>query len=245
MNLYMSKNMALTKIDSRILLNEIHLDNVTLNAFGRDAILQSVDLALPMDQTVIVESSNPQNSVYFLQLIAGRMNCNSGQLLWNGENIFAAENEINTNQIIASYFENHFFDRNQTVENLLKESVTGCEFDFDQYDIFEQFEIEKYRKTQIKNLSYEFSKLVFLIKVVLASSQAIVLEDPAVGLSECNWLQLLDLIHYQQRRGHLRHIYMTNHHPTALQHLAFNKVFIEDGLLYFDEAAGYKKASHF
>ncbi len=76
-------------------------------------------------------------------------------------------------------------------------------------------------------------------------AQTLILEDPAMGLSEVNWLQILDLMQYQQRRGHFRHVYMTNHHPTALRHLAFNKIFIEDGLIYFDEAAGYKKASHF
>lgn len=231
----------ISKKTSDILLNEIFLENVTLKTLGRDAILQSVDIHLPMDQTLVIESSNPQNAVYFLQFLAGRMNCESGQILWNGENIFAADSDVNSNEVLTSYFENHFLDRHQTVESVLNE----IKFNFTEYDIYEQFEIESIRSVPIKNLSYELSKTIFLIQAILTSPQALILEDPALGLSEFYWLQLLDLIQYQQRRGYLRHIYMTNHHPTALRHLAYNKVFLEDGLIYFDESAGYKKASHF
>jgi len=223
------------------LLHQISLENVTLKTFGKDPILQAVDMYLPIDQTMVIESSNPQNAVYFLQFLAGRMNCDSGRILWNGENIFSSDSTADVKKILTSYFETHFADRDQTVGALL----SSTDFNLMEYDIFEQFEIESLKKEKIKNLSYEMSKTVFLIQTVLGSPQALILEDPAMGLSEFNWLQFLDLIQYQQRRGYLRHIYMTNHHPTALRHLAYNKVFLEDGLIYFDENAGYKKASHF
>ena len=43
-------------------IDEIYLDNVTLKQLGRDPILQSVDLSLPVDQTVVIESSKLSHS---------------------------------------------------------------------------------------------------------------------------------------------------------------------------------------
>ena len=222
-------------------IEQIKLDNVTLKMFGRDAILQSIELSLPLDETVVIESSNPQNAVYFLQFLAGRLVCESGQILCNGENIFSSDNDINPQDIIASFFENYFCDKNLTVEALFRQT----NFDFENYDVISYFEMDNYKKTKIKDLSYEVQKVVFLIYTVLNCAEVLVLEDPAMGISEFYWLQFLDLMQYQQRQGGLRHIYLTNNHPTAMRHLAYNKLFLEDGLVYFDENAGYKKASHF
>ena len=49
----------------------------------------------------------------------------------------------------------------------------------------------------------------------------------------------------QQRRGFLRHIFMSNHHPTAMRHIGHNRIFLEDGLIYIDEEINSKKVSHF
>lgn len=237
----MAKTLFLQNEKSENSIEQIHLDNVTLKMFGRDAILQSVDVALPMDETVVIESSNPQNALYFLQFLAGRLVCESGQLLLNGENIFSGENDTNPQEIIASFFENYFCDKNLTVEALFMQST----FDFENYDVCSYFEIEQYKNIQIKNLSYEIQKTVFLICTVLHGAEVLVLEDPAMGLTEFHWLQFLDLVQYQQRQGGLRHVFLTNNHPTALRHMGYSKLYLEDGLIYFDESAGYKKASHF
>lgn len=237
----MAKTLFIQNETSENSVEQIKLDNVTLKMFGRDAILQSVDVVLPMDETVVIESSNPQNALYFLQFLAGRLVCESGQMLCNGENIFSGENDINPQTIMTSFFENYFCDRNLTVETLFLQST----FNFDNYDVYSYFEIEQFKKVQIKSLSYEVQKTVFLIYTVLNCAEVLVLEDPAMGLSEFHWLQFLDLVQYQQRQGGLRHIFLTNNHPTALRHMAYNKLFLEDGLIYFDESAGYKKASHF
>jgi ABC-type multidrug transport system ATPase subunit len=225
----------------QISLDEIQLENVTLKLLGRDAILQSVDLVLPMDQTLVIESSNPQNAVCFLQFLAGRMNCDSGQILWNGENIFSQDSDLDPRAILSSYFENHCFDKNITLSKILQNG----EWNEDSFDIVDMFDFEDIKNVKLKDLTYQLKKTIFLIQSVMTNPQILLLEDPAMGLAESHWLQLLDLIQYQQRRGFLRHVYMTNNHPTALRHLAYNKVFIEDGLVYFDENAGYKKASHF
>lgn len=237
----MTKSLKNSKSASIQSIDEIYLENVTLKQFGRDPVLQSVDLKLPIDQTLVVESSKPQNAVLFLQFLAGRANCDSGQLLWNGHNLFHSEQEVDPQNLLACYFENHFGDKNCSVQSLL----SGTQLTKNEYDLVEMFELESILDIKIKTLSYDLQKTLFLIKAVLNEAQILILEDPALGLSEFHWLQFLDLMQYQQRRGFLRHVYMTNNHPSALRHLAFNKIFIEDGLVYFDENAGYKKASHF
>ncbi len=237
----MAKSQQIFSQNSAAPLDEILLENVTLKMFGRDPVLQSVNIQLPTDQTLVVESSNPQNAVCFLHFIAGRMICDSGQILWNGANPFAADSYVCMDQWLSSYFENHFADRKKTVS----ETFNVIQASLESYDLIEQFEFKDIQNKKISDLSYELQKTIFLIQKIAQPAQVLVLEDPAMGLSETLWLQVLDLMNYQQRRGHLRHVYMTNHHPTALRHLAFNKIFIEDGLIYFDENAGYKKASHF
>ncbi len=237
----MAKSQSTIKNNSEISLDEIYLENVTLKMLGRDPVLQSVNIHLPIDQTLVIESSNPQNAVCFLNFLAGRMDCESGQILWNGENIFSADNEVSTESLLSCYFENHFANRSQTVGTAINTIAANC----DGYDAIEQFDFSDILNVPIKSVSYDLQKTIFLIQKIMQPAQTLILEDPAMGLSEFNWLQILDLIQYQQRRGHFRHVYMTNHHPTALRHLAFNKIFIEDGLIYFDEDAGYKKASHF
>jgi ABC-type multidrug transport system ATPase subunit len=232
------KNLNHAKLES---IDEIYLDNVTLKQFGRDPVLQSVDLSLPVDQTVVIESSKPQNAVCFLQFLAGRATCESGQLLWNGQSIFFGEQELDPQTVLSSYFENHFIDKNVTIENFFVDH----QIEDEGYDFVEMFELENLLQHKLKDLSYDLQKTLFLVKSALSEAQILTLEDPAVGLSEFNWLQFLDLLQYRQRRGYLRHVYMTNNHPTALRHFAYNKIFLEDGLIYFDENAGYKKASHF
>ena len=73
----------------------------------------------------------------------------------------------------------------------------------------------------------------------------LILEDPASGLSESVFLEILDLIQYGQRRGNLRHIYFTNHHPAALRHIDATVMHIEDGLIYIEEKFDTKKVFNF
>ena len=73
----------------------------------------------------------------------------------------------------------------------------------------------------------------------------LVLEDPAVGLSEKVFLNCLDWIQMWQRQGHLRHIYMTNNHPAAARHLDAILLHVEDGLIYVEDEENFKKIVHF
>ena len=225
----------------RINLNEMTFENVTYQEPGRDPILHSVDFVVPMDQTIIIESSRPQNAVQFLAIISGRKNLDSGRIVLNSQKTsFDEFSELNP-QCIGCFFESEMSFSKTSFEKIWNLNKNSEEFK----QLVEHFDLALVLNQDFQKLSFGWQKLAWLVRSVISAPELLVLEDPAVGLTEKQWLDFLDYVQFIQRRGSLRHIFMTNNHPTAMRHLAFNKIYLEDGLIYFDEEAGYKKASHF
>lgn len=222
-------------------LNQINLENVTLLQPGTDPVLQSVDFELPSDQTIVIESSNPNSSIQFLQFLSGSRPCISGRILWNGQDIFSDENEVDPRSVMGVYFEGGNHHSNLSVNDFFKQFTTPEELKV----ICEQLDLTPYLNNEMGKLSYSVQKLIFMTQAIAKNPQMLLLEDPASGLTEAQWLNFLDLIQYKQRAGHLRHIFLTNHHPTAMNHLGHNKLFLEEGIIYFDESAPAKKVAHF
>ena len=227
-------------------INEIKLENVTLHlSQDRDPILQAVDFCLPTDEVLLIESSNYEGPALFLKLIAGRAELSAGQVLWNDQSIFKNDTAIDPRHNMGCFFETFRAGYTDTFESVLLSDLGKTEFDF----IIDYFDLSEVQNKPLKRLAYSYQKLAYLIKSAavsdLVSKQILVLEDPASGLDENQWLYFLDYIQIQQRRGHLRHIFMTNHHPTAMRHLTHNRIYIEEGLIYFDEQVNLKKVSHF
>lgn len=227
-------------------VNEIKLENVTLKlSDSHDPILSSVDYSLPTDAVLLIESSNPQCATLFLKMLAGRAPVTSGRILWNDENVFSADSSVDPRETMGCYFETFRAGAKDTLQSVLMQDIGESEYEF----ILDYFDLTDKAQTSLKALPYSYQKLAYLIKSVSAHQgvpkQVLVLEDPASGLDESQWLCLLDYIQMQQRRGSLRHVFMTNHHPTAMRHIGHNRIFIEDGLIYIDENIKLKKASHF
>lgn len=222
-------------------INQVYLENVTLSQPGLDPVLHGVDFELPADQTVVIESSNPNSSIQFLQFLSGARPCTSGRILWNGQDIFADDHELDPREFMGAYFEGGRHHQNISVALFMAQFATPEELQV----ICEHLDLTPYLKNEMSKLSYNVQKLVFMSQVVAKNPQMLLLEDPASGLTEQQWLNFLDLVQYKQRQGHLRHIFMTNHHPTALNHISHNKLFLEEGIIYFDEAATSKKVAHF
>lgn len=227
-------------------VNEIKLENVTLKMSDHhDPILTSVDYSLPTDAVLLIESSHPLSATLFLKTLAGRTELSSGRILWDDEGVFTAESPIDPRDCMGCYFETFRAGHKDTFESILLNELGESEY----YFILDYFELTEKAQQPLKSLSYSFQKLAYLIKSAAVSpvgpKQVLILEDPASGLDENQWLCFLDYVQMQQRRGHLRHIFMTNHHPTAMRHIGHNKIYLEGGLIYIDEQVNPKKASHF
>ncbi len=223
-------------------LDQIIFENVCVYLEGFDPLLQSVDLEIPMDQTIVLESSNPEHAVHLLSVLAGRKPPQSGRILWDNLNLFEEDEEtLPTKQLIGSYFEHQRPHPEATLLKLLTqacETKEVCKQARDHFELTPEVLQKKFRE-----VTYEIQKLVMLIAATLKQPQMLTLEDPAVGLSEKTFLDYLDWIQFNQRQGHLRHIFMTNNHPAALRHLEVARLFIEDGLLYVEESDNFKKVT--
>lgn len=227
-------------------VNEIKLENVTLKVSSfHDPVLSAVDYNLPTDAVLLIESSNPQAATLFLKLMAGREDATSGRVLWNDESVFTTDCQIDPRESMGCYFETFRAGQKETLKSILFKDLGADEY----YFVLDYFDLTDKAETLLKALPYSFQKLAYLIKSAASSQeqakQVLVLEDPASGLEESQWLCFLDYMQMQQRRGHLRHIFMTNHHPTAMRHIGHNTIYIEDGIIYIDENMNTKKASHF
>ncbi len=227
--------------DSNFNLDQLFLENVTLFQQGHDPILKSVDFQLPTDQTVVIESSDPQNAVNFLKFIAGQLPCFKGRILWNGMDVFSEEASVDPRQVMGACFEQQCLPNKKTVEEMLLLWATTDEVKV----MLEDFELTTLKNKKMNDIDYSHLKLVYLVISVLKNPQILILEDPANGLTEKQWLMYLDFVQFKQRRGHLRHIYLTNHQEKALHHLEHNKIYIEEGLIYIDETMPLKKVAHF
>lgn len=226
-----------------ISLDHISFENVSIIIEGLDPILQSVDIEIPMDQTVHIQSSNPTHAVHFLETLSGRRQPQKGRILLNESELFdPSEGKISTHEIIGCYFENQRPSVNQTIMNFFA-NLNGNPNTIN--EIADHFELQRQIQMKFKDLTYEYQKLFCLIAATLNFPQMLILEDPALALSETNFLNYLDWIQLLQRQGYLRHIFLTNNHPTALRHMDVNTLYIEDGLIYVEEATKLKKAVHF
>ena len=224
-------------------LDQISFENVSLLHNGFEPILQAVDFQIPMDQTIIIQSSNPIHAVFLLEVLAGRKEPQSGRIFWNENSLFEHDdNEWTRHDLVGCYFENQRPNPNQTLKQLFAEVTLSRELIS---DITEHFDLQDDLQTPFKKLVYEKQKLALLIISTLKNPQMLVLEDPASGLNEKSFLQFLDWVQRGQRQGHLRHLFLTNHHPAALRHLDCSVMYLEDGLVYYEENQKFKKAVHF
>lgn len=224
-------------------LDHILFENVSFQSEGLDPVLVHVDLELPMDQTVIVKSSNPTHSVQILEILAGRKEPQSGKIKWTDEGAYSQEEiTVPLHDIVASYFESNRPNPETTIKELFANTGAKAEV---VAEAIEHFEIADFTKKKFRTLPYEIQKLVLLLVPTLKTPQMLILEDPAVGLSELTFLNYLDWVQMWQRQGHLRHIYMTNNHPVAARHIDASTMYVEDGLIYLDEDQTFKKIVHF
>jgi len=224
-------------------LDQIFFENVSVFSNSLAPVLQYVDFEIPMDQTVIVQSSNPTHAVSFLEILAGRKVPQSGRILWNELDIHDLENPDSLqHQLVGCYFENLRPHPEQMVIDILQRPAISREL---VQEAVEHFDLSLELQKPFKALSYESQKLVLLIVSTLKNPQMLILEDPAVGLSEKVFLDFLDWVQRSQRFGHIRHMFLTNNHPAATRHLDAHIMHLEDGLIYFEENQNYKKAVHF
>lgn len=232
--------MAQTK---SIQLESVQLVNVSLQVEGLDPVLSSVDLEIPMDKTVEVKASNPAHAVYLLEMLAGRREPQKGKVQWH--NSLGHDDDLAGGcffEVVAGYFESDRPSPNATVGEIFAEAEASSDI---VKSAVEHFRLQKKLDTKFQVLTYEWQKLVLLVRATLKVPQMLVLEDPAVGISEEKFLDFLDWMQYWQRQGSFRHIFLTNNHPTAARHLDSISMFVDEGLIYVEEQPEYKKAVQF
>ena len=224
-------------------LDQISFENVSFQIEGLDPVLKCVDLKLPMDQTVIIQSSNPVHAVNLLEILAGRKEPQTGKVRWTDE--LESEEALRAlpfYDFVSAYFESNRPDPDLIVSKLLFKTGAGVAV---VNEAIEHFALHDVLKKKFRVLKYETQKLVLLVMATLKVPQMLVLEDPAVGVSEETFLNFLDWVQYWQRQGHMRHVFMTNNHPTAARHFDSTAMIVDEGYVYLEHSETFKKIVHF
>ena len=224
-------------------LDHVQFENVSFQVEGLDPVLKSVDIEIPMDQTVIVQATNPSHAVHLLEILAGFKQPQTGKVRFaDADNSEEGITSAAFHDVVSSCFEHNRPNGDVVVKRLFLE--TGAKEEVIDLAI-EHFELESIINKKFKSLNYETQKLLLLVRSTLRTPQMLVLEDPAVGLCEEYFLNFLDWMQYWQRRGQLRHVFMTNNQASAARHFDFTTLFVDDGLIYVEEVREYKKVLHF
>ena len=224
-------------------LDHVQFENVSFQVAGLDPVLKSVDIEIPMDQTVVVQATDPSHAVHLLEILAGFKQPQTGKVRFaDSDNSEEGITSAPFHDVVSSYFEHNRPHADVVVKRLFLE--TGATEEVIALAV-EHFELETIINKKFKTLNYETQKLLLLVRATLRTPQMLVLEDPAVGLSEESFLNFLDWMQYWQRRGQLRHVFMTNNQASAARHFDFITLFVDDGLIYVEEAREYKKVLHF
>ena len=226
-----------------IQLESVQLENVSLQIEGLDPVLNSVDLDIPMDKTVLVRATHPMHAVHLLEVLAGRREPQKGKVKWH--NSLGNDEDVNGASfynLISCYFESQRPNPTLTVNQIF--ANTGAHSEVVNAAV-DHFDFENKLNKNFKSLTFEIQKLVLLVAATLRTPQMLVLEDPALGLTEVNFLDYLDWIQYWQRQGYLRHVFLTNNHPTAARHLDCISMFVDEGLVYVEEIPNFKKVVQF
>ena len=139
-------------------LDQVLFENVSFQMEGLDPVLKCVDLKLPMDQTVIVQSTNPMHAVSLLEILAGRKEPQSGRVRWTDElESEEAFKSMAFYEFVAAYFESNRPDPDMTVHKLfLKAGASGRIV----AEAIEHFGLTDVLRKRFRLLSYETQKLV-------------------------------------------------------------------------------------
>lgn len=177
--------------------------------FGKTEIIRGVDLAVQAGERVAIIGPNGAGKSTLFNLISGRFEPSSGQILLNGRRIDGRKPyEINRLGLSRSFQITNIFPKLSVFENLrcavlwsLGYRYTFFKFLADLDDandrteaLLEQLHLDKKRDVLGMNLTYAEQRALEIGITIAGGAQVVLLDEPTAGMSKSETHRFIELI---------------------------------------------------
>ncbi|MEY2684303.1 MAG: Lipopolysaccharide export system ATP-binding protein LptB [Pseudomonadota bacterium] len=178
-------------------------------SFGKTEIIRGVDLAVQPGERVAIIGPNGAGKSTLFNLISGRFEATSGQILLNGQSISGKKPfEINRLGLSRSFQITNIFPKLSVFENLrcgvlwsLGYKYTFLKFLADLDDaneraeaLMEMIRLDKKRDVLGMNLTYAEQRALEIGITIAGGANVVLLDEPTAGMSKSETKRFIELI---------------------------------------------------
>jgi len=177
--------------------------------FGKTEIIRGVDLAVKAGERVAVIGPNGAGKSTLFNLISGRFDLSSGQILLKGQRIDGKKPyEINRMGLSRSFQITNIFPKLSVFENLrcavlwslgyrytFLKALSGLRDANDRAEaLMEMIRLDKKRDTLAMNLTYAEQRALEIGITIAGGAEVILLDEPTAGMSKSETSRFIHLI---------------------------------------------------
>jgi branched-chain amino acid transport system ATP-binding protein len=178
-------------------------------SFGKTEIIRGINLAIPKGERVGIIGPNGAGKSTLFNLISGRFEPTSGDVLLNGQSLVGKKPfEINRMGLSRSFQITNIFPKLSVFENLrcgvlwsLGYKYTFFKFLADLHDanaraveLMEMVNLEKKRDVLAMNLTYAEQRALEIGITIAGGAEVILLDEPTAGMSKSETSRFINLI---------------------------------------------------
>ena len=178
-------------------------------SFGKTEIIRGIDLAIPAGERVGIIGPNGAGKSTLFNLISGRFEPSSGEVLLNGERISGKKPfEINRMGLSRSFQITNIFPKLSVFENLRCGVLwsLGYRYSFWQFladlkdanerteELMEMVKLDKKHDTLAMNLTYAEQRALEIGITIAGGASVILLDEPTAGMSKSETSRFIKLI---------------------------------------------------
>ena len=178
-------------------------------SFGKTEIIRGINLAIPAGERVGIIGPNGAGKSTLFNLISGRFEPSSGEVLLNGERISGKKPfEINRMGLSRSFQITNIFPKLSVFENLRCGVLwsLGYRYSFWQFladlkdanerteELMEMVNLDKKHDTLAMNLTYAEQRALEIGITIAGGASVILLDEPTAGMSKSETSRFIKLI---------------------------------------------------
>ena len=178
-------------------------------SFGKTEIIRGIDLAIPAGERVGIIGPNGAGKSTLFNLISGRFEPSSGEVLLNGERISGKKPfEINRMGLSRSFQITNIFPKLSVFETLRCGVLwsLGYRYSFWQFladlkdanerteELMEMVKLDKKHDTLAMNLTYAEQRALEIGITIAGGASVILLDEPTAGMSKSETSRFIKLI---------------------------------------------------
>jgi branched-chain amino acid transport system ATP-binding protein len=212
--------------------------------YGDLHVLKNVDYSIGRGEIVCLLGGNASGKSTTMKTIMGVVRPQSGQVLYDGQEIAELATSERVKRGIAPVLEaRRLFPRMTVYENLEIGAYTrkkGPEFDQDLERVYQLFPRVKERRTQISGtLSGGEQQMVAIGRALMARPRLICMDEPSMGLSPLFVEQVFDIIQEINKQGVT--IFMVEQNASMALSIAHRAYVLQTGVVVLSGPAAEMK----